>query len=280
MNWSDLTSLLAAGYARNMNNKFTKSNFEKVSQEALDFQLATLYPVKVDKDHRRNTLLFLNHDRNFSTFLTVMYLVEHGRVADIYALSRAMFESIVSMGLLVTSAIPDDLKRYETYQFVEAYKCYSHLEKLGLGNLSGIPPSEIASLKQNRDRYLKTYGKNVTSWTGKSLEQNVGLLDSRYPPTCNEPHFYEYLYCQAYRQGSPSAHSSFAGLAKGVRARRVDIPGSFVANQFETNEPHLIFSSFHSLLVFLSSVRFMGQALGKPEVEEHFHKLSRYVIAE
>jgi len=263
-----------------MNDKFTKINFAKVSQEVLDFQLAALYPIQVNTDHRRNSLVFLNHDRNFSTFLSIRYLLQHGRVADIYALSRAMFESVVSMGLLVASAIPDDLERYETYRFVEAYKSHFHLEKLGLGSLSGIPSSEIPALRQNRDQYLKTYGKNVATWTGKSLEQNVRLLDGTCPPTCNEEHFYEYLYCQVYRKGSPSAHSSFAGLAKGVRIQRVDIPGSFVASRFEVNDPHLIFSCFHSLLVFLSSVRFMGQALGKPETEQYFHKLSRYVIAE
>jgi hypothetical protein len=263
-----------------MNDKFTKTNLQKISQEVLDFQLTALYPVQVNADHRRTSLVFLNHDRNFSTFLTIRYLVEHGRVADIYSLSRAMFESVVSMGLLVASAISDDLQRYETYQYVEAYKSCSHLEKLGLGNLSGVPSSEIAALKQNRDQYVRAYGKNVATWTGNSLEQNVRLLDSCYPPTCNEVHFYEYLYCQVYRRGSPSAHSSFAGLAKGVRTQRVDIPGSFVANRLELNEPHLIFSSFHSLLVFLSSVRFMGQVLGKAETEQYFQKLSRYVIAE
>ena len=234
----------------------------------------------MNADHRRTHLVFLNHDRNVSTLLTIRYLMKHERVADIYTLSRAMFESIVSMGLLVVSVIPDDLKRYETYQFVEAYKTLSHLEKLGLGNLSGVPSSEIPVLKQNRDQYLKTYGKNVATWTGKSLEQNVKLLDGNCPPACNEMNFYEYLYCQIYRRGSPSTHSSFAGLAKGVRTRRVDIPGSFVVNRFDVNEPHLIFSCFHSLLVFLSSVRFMGQALGKLETEHYFHKLSRYVIAE
>jgi len=246
-----------------MKVKFTKSKFGKVSQEVLDFQLAAFYPVKMSTEHDRNALIFLNHDRNFSTFLSIRYLLQHGRVADIYALSRAMFESVVSMGLLVASAIPQDLDRYKSYQFVEAYKSHFHLEKLGLRNLSGVPSSEILVLKQNRDQYLKTYGNNVATWTGKSLDQNVRLLDGTCPPTCNEEHFYEYLYCQVYRRGSPSAHSSFAGLAQGLRMQRVDIPGSFVANWFEANEPHLIFSCFHSLLVFLSSVRFMGQALGR-----------------
>jgi len=209
------------------------------------------------------------------------YFFFHGLDRKKAGLKRVRIaKKIDSSLLLVASVIPEDLERYETYQFVEAHKCHAHLEKLGLGNLSGVPSSEIAVLKQNRDQYRRTYGKDVATWTGNSFERNVRLLDASCPPTCNEVHFYEYLYCQVYRRGSPSAHSSFAGLAKGVRTQRVDIPGSFVANRFEVNEPHLIFSSFHSLLVFLSSVRFMGQALGKPETEQYFHKLARYVIAE
>jgi hypothetical protein len=65
-----------------MDDKFTKSNFLKKSQEALDFQLSSLYPMQVESDHDRVNMIFLNHDRNFSTFLTIQYLVEHGRVAD------------------------------------------------------------------------------------------------------------------------------------------------------------------------------------------------------
>lgn len=70
-----------------MENKFTKSNFVIISQEALDFQLKALYPVQSGKDPTRIGLVFLNHDRNFSTFLTIRYLVEHERVADIYTLT-------------------------------------------------------------------------------------------------------------------------------------------------------------------------------------------------
>ncbi len=263
-----------------MNDKFTMANFLKVSQDVLDFQLSALYPIHVQNQHHRNSLIFLNHDRNFSTFLTIRYLIEHGRVADIFALSRAMYESIVSMGLLAGSVIPNDLDRYQSYQFVESYKSYSHLERLGLAKLSGVSSSEILLLKAKRDGYLRKYGKGVSTWTGKSLEQNVKLLDRNFSPTCNEEHFYEYLYCQVYRKGSSGTHSSFAGLAKGVEIEEVSLPGSLMARRFKVNEPHLIFSCFHSILVFLSSVRFMGHTLSKLEAEEYFHKVARYIIAE
>ena len=121
-----------------MDDKFTKSNFLKRSQEALDFQMSSLYHMKVDHNNDRLHLVLLNHDRNLSTFLTIQYLVKHGRVADIYTLSRSMFESVVSMGLLAKSTIPNDLDRYKTYQFVEMQRTHSHLQRLGLAHVIGI----------------------------------------------------------------------------------------------------------------------------------------------
>lgn len=263
-----------------MDYKFTKSNFLKISQEALDFQLKSLYPLYVHSDLERINLIFLNHDRNFSTFLSIMYLVEHQRVADVYTLSRSLYESIITMGLLAKEMVFDELDRFQNYQFIEIYKSYSHLKKLGLERLSGVKPSEVEFVKTKREEYIRKYGKQLATWTGKSLEENVKMVDNNYPPTCNEDHFYEYLYCQVYRRGSPSTHSSFAGLSKGIDIEEVAIPGSVTAHRFKTNEDQLIFSCFHSLLVFLSSVRFLGYALEKEETEQYFHKIARYVIAE
>jgi len=260
--------------------KFTKSNFLKICQEALDFQLKALYPVQVQSDPKRINVIFLNHDRNFSTFLTIRHLVEHERVADIYTLSRALFESIVSMGLLSKSIIPNDLNRYQEYQFTEIYKTYSHLERLGLQYLSGVNPADADLVKRKRQEYIDEYGSNLSTWTGLSLEENVKMLDKNLPLTCNEEHFYEYLYCQVYRKGSSATHASFGGLSKGVQIETITIPGSFTAQRFKTNEAHLIFSCFHSLIVFLSSVRFIGFLLQKVETEKYFQDMSKYIISE
>lgn len=263
-----------------MGNKFTKSNFITVSQEALDFQLKALYPVQTDKDPTRINLVFLNHDRNFSIFLTIRYLVEHERVADIYTLSRSMFESIITMGLLAKSLIGDDIERYQDFQYREIYKTFNHLKKLGLQHLSGVPSSNVEFLRQKREQCINKWGKNESSWSGKSLEQNTKLVDENYPPSCDEKHFYEYLYCQVYRKGSQSTHSSFAGLSKGVSIERFSIPGLMTAQRFKVNERHLIFSCFHSILIFLSSVRFLGYLLDKKETENYFHKIAKYIISD
>lgn len=263
-----------------MKNKFTKSNFLSISQEVLNFQLKALYPVQIKKDPTRINLVFLNHDRNFSTFLTIRYLVKHDRVADIFTLSRSMFESIITMGLLSKHLIKSDIERYQDFQYIEIYKTYNHLKKLGLENLSGVLDSDEEFLYKKRAEYVKNWGENLSSWSGKSLEQNIKLVDENYAPTCNEKQFYEYLYCQVYRKGSQSTHSSFAGLAKGVSIERFSIPGLITTQRFKANESHLIFSCFHSILVFLSSVRFLGYLLKKRETEKYFHKIARYIISD
>jgi len=100
------------------------------------------------------------------------------------------------------------------------------------------------------------------------------------PPTCKEKHFYEYLYCQIYRRGSPATHSSFGGLSKGVKIEMIKVPGDLAAKRFKADLQHLVFSCYHSLIAFLSSVRFMGFAIEKPETEDYFHKIAQYIIAE
>jgi len=251
----------------------------RVSDEALKFQLSALYPVPAQKDQTRIDLLFLNHDRNFSTFLTIKYLVEHQRVADIYVLSRSMFESIISMGLLAKSLVAGDISRYQEFQYLEIHKTYAHLKKLGLENLSGLSASDVQEVSDRRSDYVKKWGRSESSWTGRSLEENVKTVDGAYPPTCNESRFYEYLYCQIYRKGSQSTHSSFAGLSKGVNIETVTMPG-VIAKRFTVSEGHLIFSCFHSFLVFLSSVRFLGTIMGNTECETYFQKMAKYIISE
>lgn len=261
-------------------NKFTKSNFIKLSNDVLNFQLKSLYPLHIKNDSRRTNLVFLNHDHNFSTFLTIKYLVEHGRVVDIYTLSRSMFESVISMGLLAKKIISNDLERYQNYQFTEIYKTYSHLKKLGLEATYGLSKKNLNYATKKKENYINKFGRNLSTWTSKNLEENVKLIDKNYPASCNEEHFYEYLYCQVYRKGSQTTHASFAGLSKGISIEHLRLPGNYTAKRFKTNEPHLIFSCFHSIIVFMSSVRFLGYLLNKKEIQEYYSKITRYIISE
>ena len=263
-----------------MDNKFTKENFLKLSSEVLQFQLQTLYPVKTGNNPSRINLVFMNHDRNVSTLLTIIYLAKHDRVADIYALSRSMFESIISMGLLSKCLILDDIERYQNYQFIEISKTYNHLKELGHEQFSGIRPSEVEIINKKRAEYKSKWGNNFQSWSGRNLLENVMTVDDNYSDTCNNIHFYEYLYCQVYRKGSPATHSSFGGISKGVKVEQMSMSGNISAQRFKVDEAHLIFSCFHSLLVFISSIRFLGQLLGNTKTEDYYQKTARYIISE
>jgi len=257
-----------------MKNKFAKLDFIQVSQEVLDF-LKDLDPVGLNKDPLRGKLVYLNYCRNYSTFLTIRYLVEHERVADIYSLSRSMFESVISMGLLSKHLIQEDIERYQDFQYIETYKIYNHLKQVGLERLSGVLPSEVDYLCVKRNEYVKKWGRSTSTWTGLSLEKNVKLVDKAYAPPCN---FYEYLYCQVYRKGSQAVHSSFGGLAKGVYPYFTI--GEVPLLKFKTNKEHLIFASSYSLLVFLSSVRFLAYVADIQEAEDYFQKTASYIISE
>ncbi len=262
-----------------MVEKFSKDNFLKISDEVLKFQLGALYPVEPKRDPERINLIFLNHDRNFSTYLSIRYLAEHERVSDIYTLARSMFESVISMALLAKRIIGDDLVRYQDFQYLEIHKRYEHLKRLGLERLIGVSDQEAVLVNDKKSEYINRWGNNNPSWTGKQLEANVRLVDKMYSPTCNEKHFYEYLYCQVYRTGSQSTHSSFAGLSKGVKVEKVGIP-ELTAYRMGVSEGHLIFSCFHSMLVFLSSIRFMGLVTEKTECESYFQEKAKYIISE
>jgi hypothetical protein len=190
-----------------------------------------------------------------------------------------MFESIISMGILSKKLIMNDLERYQNYQFIEIYKTYSHIKKLGLEILSGVSKDQADIMEQKRNEYMHKFGTKLPTWTGKTLAENVRLVDADYPPTCNEDHFYEYLYCQVYRKGSQVTHASFAGLSKGVEVEAIKSSGPITLCRFEVSEPHLIFSCFHSLIIFLSSVRFLGYLLNKKETEDYFQEKCKYVIS-
>ena len=198
-----------------MVEKFSKDNFLKISDEVLKFQLGALYPVETKRDPERINLIFLNHDRNFSTYLSIRYLAEYERVSDIYTLARSMYESVISMALLAKRIIGDDLVRYQDFQYLEIHKRYEHLKRLGLERLIGVSDQEVALVNNKKSEYINRWGNNNPSWTGKTLEANVRLVDKTYSSTSNENNFYEYRYCQVYRTGITICSFKFCWLIKG-----------------------------------------------------------------
>jgi hypothetical protein len=252
--------------------EFTMEKFNKICNEVIKFHDENINVIRLDSDPQRKQIMALNHDKNYFSFHSIKYLSNLGRVPDVYILSRAMFESIVNMGLIAKKLVNDDLERYIRFQYVENYKLYKHLNNIDFGHMLELTQEEALKLEQFNAEYISKFGK-IKNWSGNNLAQNVKLLDINYSSTCNESHFYEYLYCQVYRSGSEYIHASYFGLEKGVDA--IEISKSYEGTNYtyETKSENLIFSCYHSLLVFLSSIRFLGIIMGRQDIEDYYHEI-------
>lgn len=99
-----------------------KEDFLRISQDDINFFDNSVDIIYFKKDATRQGLILLNMDRNYFTLHTIRYLVRTERVADIYTLSRTMFEGVINMGLITRKLIPDDADRYQAFPFIESYK--------------------------------------------------------------------------------------------------------------------------------------------------------------
>jgi len=255
--------------------KHTIDNVLNLIQEVLEFEIKELYPISCKKDSHRKNLIVLHHDHNSSSFVTIKQLLLRPCVTDIYTISRRMYESVITMGLLAKSLIEDDIERYIDFRFIEASKFYNHLKQLGLEKLSGI--KDVSSLNKYKKDYCKKFGSPGQTWTGLTVVDNAQLVDKHYPITCNETRFYEYLYCQIYRNSSQITHSSFGGIYDTVEREEFCNLSNEIIVRYKDKESHLINTGFYSIIIFLSSVRFMGYILDTSITEEYFQEKCNWI---
>lgn len=252
--------------------EFTMKQFTKICNEIIEFQENKIDVIRLNGDPQRKQIMTLNHDKNYFTFHSIKYLSTHGRVPDIYILSRAMFESVVNMGLIAKKVVQNDLERYINFQYIENHKLFKHLQEIDFGHMLELSEEESKKLEQFSNEYISKFGK-IKNWSGNNLLQNVKLLDSYYSPTCNEKKFYEYLYCQVYRSGSEYIHASYFGLKKGVDTVEISKLNEGANYTYECKSENLIFSCYHSVLVFLSSLRFLGVVMERQDIEDYYHEI-------
>ncbi len=258
----------------------TRVTFMGASKRVLDFHFENLDQVRTTTNHDRVFLIYLNHIRNVATFQTIRDLAEKEIVADIYTLSRSMFESVITMGLLSKELISDDMDRYINRQFVDGLRRYNHLMRLGFEHHSGIPPDRLPLADQELQKYPRKRNAGADTWSGLSLEQSAKLLDGNCQPTDNQNRFYEYLYCQVYRTGSYLAHSGFAGISHIFESERIsphDATGTVV--RMKPNQVHLSFAALYSILVFLSSIRFLGGLSAEQKIEDFYQDMASGIIS-
>ncbi len=224
----------------------------------------------IPKDDR-NRILKLHHEKNEKSILTIIELISKARVRDIYSIMRTIFESIVNMGLLAKSLIEEDLFRYQNHEYYEEAKYFNSLKKLGFEKYSNLSEKSAIWIDERKKEYEKKFNPKKGRWTGNDLIDDSRTLDKNYPNTNGFDHFYEFLYCQVYRNCSQVIHSSYGGIKKGTNIINVPSNNSDHYYHIPNDEQHLAFQVTYSTLIFLSSSRFLSILL-KQNFEVNYQK--------
>lgn len=253
--------------------KFNEREFYRLSRKYLDFS-KSLHPIKIMNNPALHGTLIELHHANTETMISICHIFRLTHINDVLSLSRAMFESIVNMGLLLSNKIPNGVERFDGYKFYDSYKLMSHLrdEEIypGFVDLT-YGPEKILELTEGKDRFVKKYGPS-DSWCGMNMLQRVRLLDKYYSPTGSMNRFIEFLYCYIYRIGSSSIH----GSASSFYLTRELVRKSDRENHVVSIQPiihTLLFAGFHALYNYLLSIRFWGSMIeDKKEAIESYYQ--------
>ena len=259
--------------------KLNIQTYQELAEKYLKYQFA-LYPMKFDAVPELQIAMMQSHQSNTDTMFSLRQVVALKNVNDIYCLSRSMFESVVNMGVLVTGKIKDGAKRFLDFQYLEAYKILDHLRQVEPDFVNKVYKSdEVKVITEGRNSFVSKYG-NISNWCGLNLIERIKLIDKNFSPTCSNKFFFEYLYCQVYRKGSGATHRTSTGLRRSTVWTKT-LVGNLNLIEPIPNMNHLVFASILSLIVYLASIRFIGQIIGnkKEETESFYHEETARIIA-
>jgi hypothetical protein len=237
--------------------EYNLDTFLKLSEKYLKYQFM-LYPISLkDVDLKLQHSMMQSHQSNTDTIFSIRKIIEIKKVNDVFCLSRALFESIVNMGLIISGKIENAADRFFEYQYVEAYKIFQHLKRIEPDFVDKVYKSDtITIITKGRNNFVLKYG-NLNNWCDLNMIERVYLIDKTFPPTCSFDKIYEYLYCQVYRKGSNAIHRTFTGLGRANIIRIIELNGNNYISPM-ANIDHLELACIHSLAVYLSSIRFLG----------------------
>ena len=236
--------------------------YQKSAERYLKYQFS-LYPIKSESKPKLQIAIMQSHKSNTDTMFSLRKIVMLKNVNDIYCLSRSMFESVVNMGVLLTDKIIGGAQRFLDFQYLEAYKILQHLRQVVPDFANNVyKPDDVEVITEGRNSFISKYG-NI---------ERIKLIDKNFSPTCSNKKFFEYLYCQVYRKGSGATYRTSAGLGRSTIWTKTRVANlTFI--EPTSNISHLVFASIHSLIVYLASIRFVGQIIGNKRLEiESFYQ--------
>jgi hypothetical protein len=239
----------------------------------------SLFPIRFGKDADKQGMIILNHFQNTETMESLIILAKNGKSGDIGTLVRSIFESVLNMGSLLYLPSEEGANRYRKFISVESLKVYTHMSTIEKDVAEKIyKPSEIKKHERDAKEYEAKHGKPKLTWSGLNAADVCKLLDEKMPPVIKTNHFFEFLYCQAYRYGSAAIHRSQMGLLRNIR---IDSKGLFdgkSVHSMKAREEGLIFNYFHGLVSFIASMRLLGEAFKIVALEDYFQKRIGFLI--
>lgn len=252
--------------------------YQKSVKRYLKYQFA-LYPIKSESKPELQIAMMQSHKSNTDTMFSLRRIATLKNVNDVYCLSRSMFESVVNMGVLLTDKIEGGSQRYLDFQYLEAYKILQHLKQVVPDFTNKVYNlNDVKIITEGRNSFVLKYG-NIRNWCNLNMIERIKLIDKYFSPTCSNKKLFEYLYCQVYMKGSGATHRTSVGLGRSTIWEKTRVANlNFI--EPKPNMNHLVFASIHSLIVYLASIRFIGQLIGnkKIEIESFYQKETTRII--
>ena len=205
------------------------------------------------------------------------------RALDVGTICRSIFESVLNMGLLLLLPAKEGVDRYHLFSSIEALRWHNDIVqqfKEFEGLAGAISEAEdVRKWEADLRLYESDYGTPSASWSGKNTVDVCKILDKEWPAVGVQKHFFGFLYCKIYRQGSWAAHRSPQGLAGHVHiVTALDEQGAQVREACSSKEG-LVVDYFSSLVAFLASMRIVGRAFNIPWLEDYFQNKVGFLLS-
>lgn len=239
-----------------------------------------IYPLKFSDESGKQGIVILNHHLNRDSIDSIRVLANMHRGLDVGIIGRSIFESVLNMGLILYLPGKEGVDRYQLYLSIESLRVFKHMAEIEEDMAHRIyKPEEIKKWEADQQKYEKDYGVVTSSWLGISNIEICRILDREYPPVVKSDHFFEFMYCHLYRYGSSATHRSRQGIARHLNVIGASSKSGGRIFTATEREAGLVFNYFHSLIVFLLSMRIVGKAFNAPSLEDYSQKKVRFLVA-
>lgn len=249
---------------------WTIEQIEKEVTDALKVERQNR-PLLLDTASPEQSLVWLHHYLNTRSLESIKVLARNTKATDIMALSRSIFESVLTMGLLLDFSSGEGEKKYRMSSRVDLLKMFRNMQIIDKQLADEyVSPADVSELEKVENEYKSRYR---SEWPGKDRFSVCGLLDKSYPPVMGERWFFRLMYCFVYKFGSSAAHRTYAGIQRNIgipptnSVVRADV--RYICGE---REEAAVFNYRLGLLSHLLSTRIIGKAFNIDFLEDYFQE--------